>query len=279
MHILAKSIIIIDARNNVPDSEYCVYVGGFTMLAFIDVSGDAYGLPSKSPWIAIHAVCIRKRSIYDITATLHKYKRDILANEYIEMKSTDLINKSTLIHPHLDKARFLQSIVVCCIDHADCKHAAIVFKNSGNNKKSEDNRLPKHYIDALWRIEAIARTWRVDDTVVVIDNNARKTDRNLAIAFNNYIYRSNGGNQLTHILPVPIFADSETTAGLQLADISAGIVRDFYFNYLDAGKTPCSSFEEKIIEYYSRIKARSIDTRIGNYSINGIFSPQNEYNL
>jgi len=249
------------------------------MLAFIDVSGDPYSLPSKSPWIAIHTICIKKRSVYDITAKLHRYKRDILSNEYIEMKSTDLINKSTLNHANLDKAKFLQTIVEQCIDHVDCKHSALVFRNSGNNQKSDDNRLPKHYIDALWRVEAIARSWKANDIVVVIDNNKRKTDKHLAIAFNNYIYRSSGGNQLTHILPAPIFADSETTAGLQLADISAGIMRNYYLHSLNTGVKPSSAFEEKLIEFYSLIKARSIDTRIGGYSVNGIFSPTNDYNL
>lgn len=249
------------------------------MLAFIDVSGDPYGLPEKSPWIAIHAICIKKRSIYDITATLHRHKRDILTNEYIEMKSTDLVNKSTLNHPYLDKARFLQTTMEQCIDHVDCKHAAIVFKNSGSNQKSDDNRLPKHYIDILWRIESIARAWGANDVVVVIDNNARKTDKHLAIAFNNYIYRSSGGNQLTHILPVPIFADSETTAGLQLADISAGIMRNYFLHSLYTLDTPSSAFHDRIKEYYSLIKARSIDSRVGNYSVNGIFSPTNEYKV
>ncbi len=195
------------------------------MLAFIDVSGDPYGLPEKSFWIAAHVVCIRKRAIYDITASFHRLKRDILNNELIEIKSTDLVNKSTLNHPNLDKHRFLQSVVEQCIGHYDCKHAAVVFKNSGNNQMSRDNRLPRHYIDCLWRIQAIAQEWRINDVVVIIDNNARKIDRNLAFAFNNYIYRSNGGNMLDRILPVPLFADSETTAGLQLADISAGIIR------------------------------------------------------
>ena len=249
------------------------------MLAFIDVSGDPYGLPEKSPWIAIHTLCIRKRAVYDIAAALHRYKRDILANEYIEMKSTDLVNKSTLNHPNLDKTKFLQIIMEQCIDHVDCRHAAVVFRNSGNNQKSDDNRLPKHYIDALWRIEAIARAWRLNDIVVVIDNNARKTDKHLAIAFNNYIYRSSGGNQLSRILPVPIFADSETTAGLQLADICAGVMRNYFLHSSDSESTQDSVFHEKIKEYYSLMKARPIDSRVGNYSVSGVFSPPNEYNI
>ena len=249
------------------------------MLAFIDVSGDPYGKPEISPWIAIHTICIRKRSIYDITATLHRHKRDILDNEDLELKSTDFINKSTLHHPHLEKTKFLQTIMDQCIDHADCRHGAVVFRNTGNNLKSDDSRLPKHYIDILWRIEAIAREWRASDIVVVIDNNARKTDRNLAFAFNNYIYRSSGGNQLSSILPVPIFADSETTAGLQLADISAGIMRNYYLHSLDSRNAPNSAFHERLVEYYSVIKVRSIDKRIGSFSVKGIFRPNGEYNI
>lgn len=248
------------------------------MLAFIDVSGDPYGPPDKSPWIAINTICIRKRSIYDITATLYGLKKDILANEYIEMKSTDLINKSTLNHSHLDKAKFLQAVVERCLNHADCKHASVVFRNSGVNQKSDDNRLPKHYIDSLWRIESVAREWRTKDVLVIIDNNARKTDKHLAFAFNNYIYRSTGGDSLTHILPVPLFADSETTAGLQLADISAGIMRNYYLNSLNMEETKSSAvFHEKLREYYNILKDRSIDRRIVSFSVNGIFSPPAKY--
>ncbi len=248
------------------------------MLAFIDVSGDPYGNPIKSPWIAIHITCIRKRSIYDITASLHRHKRDILANEYIEMKSTDLINKSTLTHPQLDKSQFLQKTVEQCINHSDCKHASVIFKNSGNNIKTKDNRLPKHYVDALWRVESIAREWGVIDTVVVIDNNARKIDRSLAIAFNNYIYRNNGGNQLTSVLPVPIFADSETTAGLQLADICAGIMRNYYLHSSDNALVD-SIFYEKLKEYHEIIKARSVNRRIGTFNVRGIYVPTGDYNI
>lgn len=250
------------------------------MLAFIDVSGDPYGAPEKSPWVAAHTVCIRKRSVYDITAILHRLKRDILVNEYFEMKSTDLVNKSTLNNPHLEKSKFFQAVVEHCLDHCDCKHAAVVFENTGKNQKSNDNRLPRHYIDLLWRIEVIAREWRVNDAVVIIDNNTRKVDRHLAFAFNNYIYRSDGGSMLTKILPVPLFADSETTAGLQLADICAGIIRNYYKNQLNNESTLIiDAYMDKLNEYYNLIKRRSIDGRISTFSINGIFNPQNNYNV
>lgn len=250
------------------------------LLAFIDVSGDPYAKPKNSPWIAVYILCIRKRSIYDITAMLHRLKKNILANEYIEMKSTELINQSTLNHPDLNKAKFLQAVMEQCIDHADCRHAAVVFKNSGQNQKNDNGRLPKHYIDALWRIESIARDWRASDVLTIIDNDRRKTDRNLAFAFNDYIYRSSGGNQLEKILPVPLFADSETTAGLQLADIGAGIMRNYYARslYLE-GTNADTIFLKKLNEYHGMIKKRSINKRVGSFHVAGIFSPPASYNV
>lgn len=250
------------------------------MMAFIDVSGDAYGKAGASPWIALNVIGIRKRSIYDITAAFYKLKKEILQNEYIEIKSTDLINKSTLAHPELNKAQFLDRLIYECMDHCDCLHASIAFKNTGENQKSDENHLPKHYVDALWRIEAMARHWYADDAVVVIDNNARHTDRKLAFAFNNYLYKTRSGSSLMHILPVPIFADSETTAGIQLADIAAGIVRQYHHKDIaHINFDERDLFFSQLQKYYDVLKKRSIGKTIDKYFVSGFFEQEKEYLL
>lgn len=251
------------------------------MVAFIDVSGNPYNNQSSSVWVVAHAICIRKRAIYDITASLYKFKRDILNNEYIELKSTDLVNKSTLNHPHLDKYKFLQNVMDNCINHDDCKHAAVVFQSNSQNKKSDVSRLPKHYVDLLWRVEAIARDFgRAEtETLVIIDDTAPRTDKHLALAFNNYLFRSRGGDHLTKILPIPTFSVSETTAGLQLADIAAGVVRNYFASGLHAisKENKTTSFEQKVSEYYEMIEARSINRRIERYNIKGVLVADSEY--
>ena len=253
------------------------------MIAFVDVSGNPYGSQSKSPWVAAHAICIRKRVIYDLTATLQRLKRDILENEFIELKSTDLVNKSTLTHPNLDKHKYLQNVVDHCINHDDCRHASVIFQNNGQNRKSDTTRLPRHYVDLLWRIEAIAREYdRAEtETLVIIDDNAPRTDKHLALAFNNYLYRSRGGEQLTKILPIPIFSVSETTAGLQLADISAGIMRNYYAHGLHthSQESETTLFEQKVREYHKVIEARSIDKRIGRFGVKGVLVADSKYTV
>lgn len=227
------------------------------MLAFIDVSGDPFSAPDKAPWICIHCICIRERSLDDINCTVFGLKRDILGNELIEMKSTDLLNRSTLSHPELNKYSFLEEIVFRCITHCDCFHASIVFENTGNNRRSDAQHLPAHYRDILWRVEAICRRTHQKDALIIIDNNKRKVDRTLAFAFNNYLYRSSGASALNNILAVPIFADSETTTGLQLADIAAGIIRQYYSQGLHLSKPELDlPYQAQIRKYFLAIRER-----------------------
>ena len=230
------------------------------MLAFIDVSGDPYSRPEKAPWIAIHSLCVKKRAIDHINNTFYRLKRDILNNEYIESKSTDLVNQSTLNNPELNKHTFLQRVVEECIDYCDCYHAAVIFENTGQNQKNANLILPRHYIDILWRIEAISQKNHIEDTLVIMDNNTRKMDKSLAFAFSNYMYRSVNGTSFEKIIAVPIFADSEITTGLQLSDLSAGIIRNYYWNNLHVNKPNSNEplYHKKLREYYHCISKRSV---------------------
>lgn len=253
------------------------------MLAFIDVSGDPFSDPDKAPWICIHCVCIRERSLDDINRTVFGLKRDILGNELIEIKSTDLINKSTLSHPDLNKFRFLDEVMTRCIDHCDCSHASIVFENTGENRKADEQHLPAHYRDILWRIESICRRSHDTNAIAIIDNNRRKADRALAFAFNNYLYRSQGAGELSSVLAVPIFADSETTTGLQLADISAGIIRQFYANglHLSKGRAEDELYFKMLRKYFDVIKKRTSTYYFPQIKkrIYGFWHPSGKYSI
>ena len=244
------------------------------MLAFIDVSGDPYSKGKNSPWIVTGVLCVRKTAVSHMTMALYKLKKEILGNSYIEIKSTDLINNSTLSHPELNKCIFIDNIMHTVLDSSDFNFAAVIFKNTNENRKSEETYLPNHYRDSLWKIEAIAKEWRKRDVIVCIDNNNRKVDRLLAISFNNYLFKSAGGQQLPSILPHPILADSETSAGLQLVDMIAGIIRQYHMQHDDQLKEK-KSFDvtalQKLDEYYGIIKHHSITTRkIETYNITGL---------
>lgn len=249
------------------------------MLTFIDVSGDPYSAPNKSPWISAAAICLRKRCLDNINQSVYRLKRDILGNDTIELKATDLVNQSTLMNPQL-KARYLDRLFIECINHGDCFCSAIVFENCGANKKSSENRLPKHYIDLLWRIEAICRFLRIPDTVVILDNESRKIDKSLAFGFGNYMYRTSGASELERIVPVPIFADSEMTTGLQLADIVSGVLRKYCSLGLNLKTDQTNQYHRMLSEYQKIIMTRSINKlRVGRHCINSLYIPNQPYIL
>ncbi len=196
------------------------------MISFIDVSGDFTDPPKTTSYIVAAMACIKKNAISDITQRFYRLKEEYLQNVNKEIKSSEYVNKSTLTNPQIGKFQFIDRFFSDCIGDLNCKYAAIVMHNPSRQIKSSPEILPPYYKDLLWRAESIARYWRVNDTLVVIDNNRRKQDKNIAFAFNNYLYRSvSGQHEIHNILPAPIFGDSETTMGLQMADIVAGTIR------------------------------------------------------
>jgi hypothetical protein len=66
---------------------------------------------------------------------------------------------------------------------------------------------------------------------------------------------------------------------LQLADISAAVIRNYHLHSLETVPVSGSLFHEKLKEYYVILKARSIDRRIGAFNVSGIFCPPREYNV
>lgn len=83
-----------------------------------------------------------------------------------------------------------------------------------------------------------------------------------------------------HILPVPIFADSETTAGIQLADIAAGIVRQYHHKDIaHINFDERDLFFSQLQKYYDVLKKRSIGKTIDKYFVSGFFEQAKEYLL
>lgn len=92
--------------------------------------------------------------------------------------------------------------------------------------------------------------------LMIIDNQARTIDRWTAYAFNNFLFRSGKGVGLGNIIEMPLFADSEMTQGIQVADIAASILRHYHDRALHT-REPSSRFEEKVGEYCAVITRHS----------------------
>ena len=193
------------------------------MLSFIDISGDFHSDPMKEPYIVAASVTVRQRHIGFLTREIHNLKRDILNNETLEIKSTSFLNRDTLNDSTKNKHHFINEVFYRCMDHHDCYYSAVIIRNEAIKKVFPRDRLSKHYIYLLQRIHEIAYRQHRDTVIVIIDNSNRRVDKWAAYSFNNYLYRTDGGRSMDRILEVPIFADSEMTPGIQLADLTAGL--------------------------------------------------------
>jgi hypothetical protein len=116
----------------------------------------------------------------------------------------------------------------------------------------ERDRLAEHYVLLMQRINSFAR-YKKSHALIIIDNQARNIDKWTAFAFNNFLFRANKGIDLENIVEMPIFADSEMTQGIQVADIAAGIIRHYYDKHITDDNRE-SGFHRKISEYYQLVE-------------------------
>ena len=222
------------------------------MFSFVDISGDLCSKDSER-YVVAAAATVQREKISSITNRIHRLKKEFLKNEIYEIKSTEFINRSTLEHPFLNKYQFIDRFV--CDILPEFRFAAVIMKNAPMEKYFERDRLPYHYVLLMERVNACAaRNNR--RALMIIDNQARTIDRWTAYAFNNFLFRSGKGVGLGNIIEMPLFADSEMTQGIQVADIAASILRHYHDRALYA-KEPSSRFEEKVGEYCAIITKHS----------------------
>ncbi|GBF34387.1 hypothetical protein DCCM_3500 [Desulfocucumis palustris] len=229
------------------------------MLSFVDISGDFGSKPEKEKYIVASAVIIRKRSIGDITRLIHNFKRDILNNVFYEAKANSFINKDTLNNPEKNKYNYIQHVFDYCIDRYDCFYSSVVIKNEDIKPIFSGDRLSKHYIYLMQRIQKVVQRERCESVVVIIDNDNRRIDKGIAHAFNSYLYRTIDGQSLDRILQAPIFGDSEMTVGIQLADFVAGTLKKYYTTGLNVILPDVDEglYQKKLREFYGIIYSRT----------------------
>jgi len=93
-------------------------------------------------------------------------------------------------------------------------------------------------------------------TTVLFDGDCRQCD-NLSLKFSAFLYRSNEGRSMTTITDTPFFVDSRVTAGIQMADMAAGVIRIYEEQQLFQGVPSGDSFLSAINRYYKILEERT----------------------
>ena len=72
------------------------------------------------------------------------------------------------------------------------------------------------------RVEAMMREgFPQDMAVIVFDSQGDKKDKERALEYGNYLYGTQRGRGVSHVVDVPLFSSSTVTKGLQIADLVA----------------------------------------------------------
>ena len=108
-----------------------------------------------------------------------------------------------------------------------------------------------------------------DMAIVALDSHDEKTDTRRARAFGNFLYGSEVGRSLSHIVETPFFVSSMSTVGIQIADLLA-----YALAQQNLGRTDLRAIGDRFRELEWRSKwddasprrgFRFEDLNIGNY--------------
>ena len=192
------------------------------MLAFIDESGHPHpNDPNKRPVVV--AVCFSERDSRLISGRLHALKRDLLNSERIELKGVKLLNRRTY-RVKRDYWGFLEEFYGNLLN-LPITVFSIIMEAPFSSGEKEDEFLPGRFRYLIQRIELLAES--KDEMATIMFDGAPNLYGGLGWKFNSFLYRHDEGRGHTHITDAPAFVDSEASAGIQIADMIASVLRQY----------------------------------------------------
>ena len=119
--------------------------------------------------------------------------------------------------------------------------------------------LPMQFRHQLYRVNRYLELNRPDDLAAVMFDGDGSQFGGLAIRFSNWLYRTIGGQSLTHLADSPFFVDSKVTPGIQLADMVTSVIRQYEERELYHNVPAGDSFASAITRYYRIVKEKTVD--------------------
>ena len=99
---------------------------------------------------------------------------------------------------------------------------AIIVERPIALPQREDNFLPLHFQYLIERIQLLAES-RDEMATILFDGSG--SFGGLSDKFNSFLYRSAQGRACVNITDAPFFVDSKISAGIQIADMVASVIR------------------------------------------------------
>ena len=224
------------------------------MLVFIDESGTPHPNDSCSRPVIL-AVCISESDVRYVTRRIYSLKRQILGNDDAEIKANRLLTRGTFRRIP-EKREFVEAFFDLLREMPLTMFAMIMERPLDVSPLTPI--LPSQFRFMLERINLFAES-KNEMATILFDGDGRSQYGGLAVKFSNYLHRSVEGRSYTRITDSPFFVDSKITAGIQIADMAAGVVRVYEENGLFRGVPAGNSFLSAVGRYYSVVEGKTTD--------------------
>lgn len=226
------------------------------MLTFIDESGHPHPSdPATRPVLA--SVSFAQRDSRDISAKIYGIKRNLLgiAQANKELKAHSLLNPRTFRRkPEL---RELVESVFEQLRELPITIFGVVMERPEQALPRSDGRLPRQYRYLLRQVNMLLQDNAYSLSVVLIDGDGSQYG-GLSSKMEQYLHRHGEGRALSKVVDSPYFVDSRFTVGIQLADMVAGVLRQYYEAELFR-QSPPDTYLSAIARYYRIVREKSPD--------------------
>lgn len=224
------------------------------MLVYIDESGHPHPNDSTNRPVLV-GVCISEVDARRVGGRLHGLKRDVLNRERMEMKGVNLLNRRTFRRKP-EYVSFVEEFFSALLN-LPLTIFAMIMERPTLNAVSENVYLPNYFRYLVQRIQLLAED-RNEMATLLFDGNGGLFG-GLSGKFNSFLYRSEEGRACRNITDAPFFGDSRTSAGIQIADMAASVIRQYEEAQLYSRVPVGDQYLLAIRRYHRIIEQKTVD--------------------
>lgn len=229
------------------------------MLAFFDESGQPHPNDTSTRPVVV-SMCITRQDARSITGQLHSLKSR-LGTPNIELKGANLItrrvferrsNEWELVESFFDLCRTLPFVLFAVV----MEHPT---QMPSYGHPGRETYLPNQYRYLLQRVNQYADEQGKMAILLFDGDGPTLWGGTLPARFETFLYRSTEGQSFRAICEAPFYVDSQITQGIQVADMTASIVRLYQENNLYTGFPQGDRFLSAINRYYNVVRNKTVD--------------------
>lgn len=200
------------------------------MLFFIDESGHPHPNDITHRPV-LGAVGIRIGDTRQLIKSAHALKREILEDEELahedKYKANAIFNQRTFERDRR-KWEYVEGLFELAVNFP-VESCFVVMQKPSVPVLTREARLPTHLRYLLRHINAYMESERPDQkAIMVFDGQDPGSDLVRATSIANFLFRHESGRSWQRLVETPLFVDSRTQPGIQIADLFVACVRQYH---------------------------------------------------